>query len=228
MTRLTLTMATIAVAFVVAIGNGARAQALDCPPGHAPDQNNAGCSPSRSSADAGQRDGVAQVQQFPGGGATNDDGRQGLLVKMAAWRPCALLTAADVAGVLRERVKWSSAGTKSPVEDTQCSYSTTNGDEVDLMLGGGRAEFDQTVRQLQKSAQRYKSSCQSPPCLTPLTKLSGVGDAAFLNRSGSDTTQVYVIEGGTFFTITLQTEREHAPRAKHAVALAHKVADRIK
>jgi hypothetical protein len=221
-------MAIIAVAFVVAIGNGARAQALGCPRGHAPDQNNTGCSPSRSSAGAGQGDIVAQAPQFLGGGATNDDGRQRLLIKIAARRPCTLLTAADVAGVLRERVNWSSAGTKSPVEDTQCSYSTTNGDEVDLMLGGGSAELDQTVRRLQKWTQRYGPGCQSPPCLTPLIKLSDVGDAAFLNRSGGDTTQVYVIKGGTFFTITLQTEREHAPRAKHAVALADKVADRIK
>jgi hypothetical protein len=56
---------------------------------------------------------------------------------------------------------------------------------------------------------------------------NGVGDGAFLNTSGRDSAQVYVIKSGTFFTITVQRESESAPKAEQAAALARKVANRI-
>jgi hypothetical protein len=193
MIRLTLTMATVAVA-VGAAATGAR--------------------------------GAMPIGFDPGGSGN----AARLLIETAARRPCALLTANDVAVALGEKVTWSSAGTPSPLEDTQCSYSTANGDQVVLMLAGARADFDSTVRQLQKITEdpRLGPGCQTPPCLIPLTKLSGVGDAAFLNKSTSDTVQVYVVKDGTFFLITLQKENRYVQAPAQATALARKVAGRIK
>jgi len=55
-------MATIAV--VIAIGAGARAQELSCPPGYAPDQNNTSCVPSQPSAGLAQGGVAGQAQQL--------------------------------------------------------------------------------------------------------------------------------------------------------------------
>jgi len=52
------------IAAVVAIGAGARAQELSCPPGYAPDQYNTSCIPSQPSAGAAQGGVAAQAQQL--------------------------------------------------------------------------------------------------------------------------------------------------------------------
>lgn len=64
MPRRTLILATIAVVIVVAIGAGARAQELSCPPGYAPDQNNTSCVPSQPSAGPAQGGVAGQAQQL--------------------------------------------------------------------------------------------------------------------------------------------------------------------
>jgi len=282
MPRGTSILATIAVVIAVAIGAGARAQELSCPPGYAPDQNNTSCVPSQPSAGPAQGGVAGQAQQLlntfgaavqgapskaagalggmlnsfglgssgaapqgdnggtaqgvqgapsnpagalggtlnsfglggsgaapqgdnsgtaqggVGGGARNGDyGAQHPLSKTAAQGGCPLLTAHDVAAVLGESVNWSSAGAGTP---DSCAYSTTKGTDVRLSVnGGGRREFDRTIRALQQDYQRYGPGCQTPPCLAPLTKLSGVGDAAYLNASqvGGSGAEVYVIKGGT-------------------------------
>jgi len=62
MPRRTLILATIAV--VIAIGAGARAQELSCPPGYTPDQNNTSCVPSQPSAGLAQGGVAGQAQQL--------------------------------------------------------------------------------------------------------------------------------------------------------------------
>lgn len=88
--------------------------------------------------------------------------------------------------------------------------ATTSRDEMDLELAGGRADFDNVIRQF-----------------PGMTKLSGVGDGAYELRSGSPATpEVFVIKDGTFFYIVL--DRSKPNNAERAVAIARKVADRIK
>lgn len=158
-----------------------------------------------------------------GGGATNRDyGGQRPLSKTTAQGACALLTAEDVAAVYGGPVKLTSA-------DNPCVY---DGDATHAQLelnDGGRREFDKTIRQLQEYAQQYGPGCQTPPCLVPLTKLSGVGDAAYLNASQSNGSggQVYGMKGGTYFTISVQSDSANLDN-RTAVALARKVADRMK
>ncbi|HEY6421461.1 MAG TPA: hypothetical protein VIX59_20885 [Candidatus Binataceae bacterium] len=85
-------------------------------------------------------------------------------------------------------------------------------------VAGGRADFDTNIRQLQDDSTRYH--------FPPLTKLSGVGDAAFLNTSGQDTAQVYLMKSGTYFRIELFCGP--ATCASWSAALARRVAARIK
>jgi hypothetical protein len=143
----------------------------------------------------------------------------GARAQAAALKACALLTADDVAAVLGDKVTWSSAEA-SGSDDASCSYATKviGDDAAELKVAGGRAEFDETVRQLQDISKQYH--------VAPLTPLSGVGDSAFLNTSGDDTAQVYVMKGGTYFYITVACKR--AKCASLGSALAHKVIDRIK
>jgi hypothetical protein len=134
----------------------------------------------------------------------------------AAVGPCALLTPDDIVAVLGQPVTWSSAGAAT---DTSCTYSTQAGsDAIHFEIGGGRAEFDNTIRTLKSDGAQYH--------LPPLVAMSGVGDAAYLNTSGTDSEQVYVIQGRTYFAITLFCER--AKCADQLTALARKVANRIK
>jgi hypothetical protein len=160
-----------------------------------------------------------------GGGATNGDyGGQRPLGKTAAQGACALLTAEDVAAVYGGPVKLTSGPLDNP-----CVY---DGDATHAQLelnDGGRREFDKTIRQLQEYAQQYGPGCQTPPCLVPLAKLSGVGDAAYLNASQSNGSggQVYGMKGGTYFTISVQSDSANLDN-RTAVALARKVADRMK
>ena len=64
-----------------------------------------------------------------------------------------------------------------------------------------------------------------------MTTLSGVGDAAYngpKSTGGSGAgAQVFVLKGGTYFYITVQSESGDASDARTAAALARKVADRI-
>jgi len=55
---------TIAVVIAVAIGTGARAQELSCPPGYAPDQNNTSCVPSQPNAGPAQGGVAGQAQHL--------------------------------------------------------------------------------------------------------------------------------------------------------------------
>jgi hypothetical protein len=64
MLRGTLMPATIAVVIAVAIGAGARAQELSCPPGYAPDQGNTSCVPAQPSGGPSQGDVAGQAKQL--------------------------------------------------------------------------------------------------------------------------------------------------------------------
>jgi len=57
-------LTTIGVVIAVAIGAGAQAQELSCPPGYAPDQSNTSCVPSRPSAAPVQGGVAGQAQQI--------------------------------------------------------------------------------------------------------------------------------------------------------------------
>jgi len=146
-----------------------------------------------------------------GGGAvaeTNGYGGQAPLTKVAAHQgACALLTGADIAGVLGKSVTWSSAGTGGPDAETACSYSTADHTDINLNLAGGRADFDNLSSQL-----------------TGMTALRSVGDAAFngpKSTGGSGAgAQVFVLAGGTYFYITVQSGRSDADDARGAAALA--------
>jgi hypothetical protein len=147
--------------------------------------------------------------------ATNDYGGEDRLTKAAAHQgACALLTAADIGAVLGKSVTWSSAGTGGPDAQSACSYSTADGTDINLNLAGGRADFDKL-----------------PSQLSGMTALRGVGDAAFngpkaTGGSGGGA-QVFVLKGGTYFYITVQSDSGDADDAKTAAALARKVANRI-
>jgi hypothetical protein len=137
------------------------------------------------------------------------------VTKIAAQDPCALLTANDIATVLHDSVTWSSAGSGGPTAATACSYSTTNHADIELSLAGGRADFEKL-----------------PSQLSGMTRLSGVGDAAYngppsTGGSGAGG-QVFVLKGGTYFYITVQSDSGDAADFRSAAALARKVADRIK
>jgi hypothetical protein len=150
-----------------------------------------------------------------GVGATDDyDGRDPFIRIAAHKGACALLTAADVAAVLGQSVTWSSDGAGGPDVQSACSYSTTDHTDIDLNLNGGRVEFEKL-----------------PSQLTGMTPLRGVGDAAY---NGPKSTggegagaQVFVLKGGTYFSITVQSGKSDANDAKAAAALARKVASRI-
>jgi hypothetical protein len=66
---------------------------------------------------------------------------------------------------------------------------------------------------------------RSSSCSGGLTKLSGVGDAAYESLLPG-IAELWVIEGGTFFNITLHSKSPNA--GGWVVALGRKVADRIK
>jgi hypothetical protein len=134
--------------------------------------------------------------------ATNDYGGKDFITKVSARQSaCALLTAADIAGVLGSSVTWSSAGTGGPDADTTCSYSTADNTDINLNLAGGRSEFNNLTSQL-----------------TGMTPLHGVGDAAFNgpNSTGGSGggAQVFVLRGGTYFYITVQSERGERCRGR--------------
>ena len=135
-----------------------------------------------------------------------------LLIPVAAraQSACVLLTTADVEAILGQAVTVIS-GDDASADKNSCSYDiTASHDEVELKLAGGRADFDNIVRQF-----------------PGMTKLSGVGDEAYELISGSPATpEVFAIKGGTFFYIEL--ERGKLNDAERAVAMARKVADRIK
>ncbi|HUA32330.1 MAG TPA: hypothetical protein VMA09_01900 [Candidatus Binataceae bacterium] len=137
----------------------------------------------------------------------------GLGAQAYAIVPCALLTADDVAGVTGGAVnEISAAGT--PMASTTCTYSTSvdNG-TVTLMLGGGAAQFDQSVSFGAKNGMPY-------------TALSGVADKAYVNNQcGQPCAQVFALKGSTYFLITVQ---QGPNDARSAEALARKVAARTK
>jgi hypothetical protein len=137
------------------------------------------------------------------------------LSKIAAQDACALLTANDIAMVLHDSVTWSSAGSGGPTAASACSYSTANHADIELSIAGGRAEFEKL-----------------PSELPGMTRLSGVGDAGYngppsTGGSGAGG-QVFVLKGGTYFSITVQSDSGDAADFRSAAALARKVADRIK
>jgi hypothetical protein len=134
------------------------------------------------------------------------------LIAGAAWAQsaCALLTTADVEAILGEAVTVIS-GDDASADKNSCSYDiSASHDEVELKIAGGRADFDNIVRQF-----------------PGMTKLSGVGDEAYELISGSPATpEVFAIKGGTFFYIEL--ERGKPNDAERAVAMARKVAQMIR
>ena len=132
---------------------------------------------------------------------------------LAAEDPCSLLTAADVTAIVGGPLL-------APNSDAQsCQYSSTgttwNGEDASamLLLSGGRAEYEQSVGMGAKYGTSY-------------APLSGIGDKAYENNNcGDQCSQVGVLKKGTYFILTVQGDPKHA---KSAVALARKVAARMK
>jgi len=120
---------------------------------------------------------------------------------------------------MSEPVTWSSAKDGGAEDTTICIYGTKTTPDyaVHLAIGGGRAEFDSNVHQLQDMGRQYH--------LPPLTAVSGVGDAAYLNTSGQGFAQIYVVKGETYFTLTVYCKP--ADCAGQSAALGRKVAERI-
>ena len=120
--------------------------------------------------------------------------------------PCALLTAADAAAVMRSPVMnpTNSLGT--------CFYGSRSspGDGVALQLiDGGRSKFDFDHQRIS-----YTKT------------LSGIGDGAFEFASAAGFVQVYVLKGGQYFSITLTNSRDRA-LARSANQLAKQIADSL-
>jgi len=162
-------------------------------------------------------DNFAVAQGGAGGSATN--GPCGFAeyppCKIPLGNACVLLTAGDVAAVSGESWTQQGSGPMRPLAGAplinDCQYDgPSEDDDIEIRVHeGGRAQFDDTVFKL----------------LGGLTKLSGVGDAAYESVLPG-IAEVFVIQGGTFFNITLHVDSPN--RGGWAVALGRKVADRIK
>ena len=163
-----------------------------------------GVAPQGSAAPQGYNGGTAQ--NGVGGGSTNDYGGQ-RVSKISAHDPCSLLTAGDISAVLGSPVTWSSAGAGGPTADTVCSYSTDDHTSITVSVNGGRADFDNNTRQMNSMASQYH--------MQPLIPVSGVGDKAFMNPpstgGGGAGRQVYVLKGGTYFYVGVQSDKVMPP-----------------
>jgi hypothetical protein len=120
--------------------------------------------------------------------------------------PCALLTAADAAAVMRSRVMspTNSLGT--------CFYGSQSspGDGVALQLiDGGRSKFDFDQGSISNTRP-----------------LNGLGDAAFEFFSAAGFVQVYVVKGNHYFEITLTNSHDRALR-RSAYQLARQIVAKL-
>lgn len=127
--------------------------------------------------------------------------------------PCDLLTADDVASVLGKPVKVIMSSSDMCYYDSGGTKWQGNDAEVHFALVP-RDTFDPTIK------ANLKAGTYHP--------LSGVGDKAYLSTFGEDVNQsadMMVVKGNTHFSLTVEEDPKHA---KSVVALARKVADRIK
>jgi hypothetical protein len=129
---------------------------------------------------------------------------------LAAQDPCTLITSADIAALMGGPVtKLSKVGVPAQIASRECNYSTADGDDITLSIDGGRAEFNNVVKQI-----------------PGLKRLTGVGDAAYENSDPGAFVQVYVLKGGTYFNLSLSSTRAGA--SGWAVAMARTAASRLK
>lgn len=162
--------------------------------------------------------GAGAVAQGGGGGSATN-GPCGYApypaCKIPAGNACVLLTADDVVAVSGQSWTQQGSGPMRPLAGAalinDCQYDgPSEDDDIEIRVhDGGRAQFNDTVFKL----------------LGGLTKLSGVGDAAYESLLPG-IAEVWVIEGGTFFNITLHSKSPNA--SQWVVALGRKVSDRIK
>ncbi len=164
--------------------------------------------------------------------------------------PCALLPADDVAAVLGEPVKGEvqqsymreEAVTGGGQTDPGCKYVTADNMRMVFLTlhRSGRAGFDEAVRMDEAASKPGTLSYGSSELAAEMRKdnaararmapdpLSGVGDKAYLVHAGQQEVQVRVLKGNTFFDIsTVDANGAKKSASRWAVALAHKVADRM-
>ncbi|MGH7074674.1 MAG: hypothetical protein ACREFD_10795, partial [Stellaceae bacterium] len=132
---------------------------------------------------------------------------------------CVLLSPEVLASVVGPGWTRQGSGPMRPLPGAavinHCQYDGPGNDD-DAILSvrpGGRAQFDRDV-------QNYRGG---------LKRVSGVGDAAYefvFPGSPSPGVEVWVIKGGTYFDMRLDFANPNF--ARWGVALARKVADRIK
>jgi len=249
--------ATVAVVIAVAIGAGARAQELSCPPGYAPDQNNTGCVPSQPSAGPAQGGVAGQAQQLLNsfgaavqGAPSKAAGALGGVLNSFGLGGSSAAPKGDNGGTAQAGVGGGASNgyaSEHPHNKTAsqgpCALLTANdvatvlGDSVTWSSAGAdtpdRCSYSTTGHadiDLNLAGGRAEFH-KLPSELPGMTTLSGVGDAAYngpKSTGGSGAgAQVFVLKGNTYFYITVQSESGDASDARSAVALARKVADRI-
>jgi hypothetical protein len=137
--------------------------------------------------------------------------------KIDGWNACALLTADDLAAMSGEPWTQQGSGPMRPLAGAelinQCQYNGQGKQgydiEITIVHAGGRAQFDKIVP------------------ARDTRRMSGVGDAAYLNVVPAGA-HAHVLQSGTYFELRLQSYSPNPNLGAWAVAFARKAADKIK
>jgi hypothetical protein len=164
--------------------------------------------------------GPGTAQSDDGGGATSGPCGFGEYPPCrVAEDACALLSAEVLVAVLGRGWARQGSGPMRPlpgaplINDCQYDGPAENEEVILRVHAGGRAQFDDDVRKFGRGPNAF----------------SGVGDAAYelvSPESSPKGVRLWVIEGGTYFDLTLDSDNPNF--AAWGTTLARKVADRIK